>query len=43
MMGLLQERRGEMKNMVYHGRRSSCATEIPFGEISTTFTTSSNP
>ena len=33
MMGLLQERRGEMKNMVYHGRRVELRYEIPFGEI----------
>ena len=33
IMGLLQERRGEMKNMVYHGRRVELRYEIPFGEI----------
>lgn len=33
VMGLLQERRGEMKNMVYHGRRVELRYEIPFGEI----------
>ncbi len=33
IMGLLQERRGEMKNMLYHGRRVELRYEIPFGEI----------
>jgi GTP-binding protein LepA len=33
VMGLLQERRGEMKNMLYHGRRVELRYEIPFGEI----------
>jgi GTP-binding protein LepA len=33
VMGLLQERRGEMKNMIYHGRRVELRYEIPFGEI----------
>jgi len=33
VMGLLQERRGEMKNMVYHGRRVELRYEVPFGEI----------
>lgn len=33
VMGLLQERRGEMQNMVYHGRRVELRYEIPFGEI----------
>ena len=32
-MGLIQERRGEMKNMVYHGRRVELRYEVPFGEI----------
>ena len=33
VMGLLQERRGDMKNMVYHGRRVELRYEVPFGEI----------
>lgn len=33
VMGLLQERRGEMKNMVYHGKRVELRYEVPFGEI----------
>ena len=32
-MGLLQDRRGEMKDMVYHGRRVELRYEVPFGEI----------
>ena len=32
-MGLLQEKRGEMQNMVYHGRRVELRYEVPFGEI----------
>ena len=32
-MGLLQEKRGEMKNMVYHGKRVELRYEVPFGEI----------
>jgi len=32
-MGLLQEKRGEMRDMVYHGRRVELRYEIPFGEI----------
>ncbi|CAN5893570.1 translation elongation factor 4 [soil metagenome] len=32
-MGLIQDRRGEMKNMVYHGRRVELRYEVPFGEI----------
>ena len=33
VMGLLQDRRGEMQNMVYHGRRVELRYEVPFGEI----------
>lgn len=33
VMQLLQERRGSMKNMLYHGRRVELRYEIPFGEI----------
>ncbi len=33
IMGMLQERRGEMKNMIYHGQRIELSYEIPFGEI----------
>ncbi len=33
VMGLLQDRRGDMKNMVYHGRRVELRYEVPFGEI----------
>ena len=32
-MGLLQERRGDMKDMIYHGRRVELRYEVPFGEI----------
>ncbi|HEX7003181.1 MAG TPA: translation elongation factor 4 [Trueperaceae bacterium] len=32
-MGLLQEKRGEMKDMLYHGRRVELRYEVPFGEI----------
>ena len=30
---LIQEKRGEMKDMVYHGRRVELRYEVPFGEI----------
>ena len=33
VMGLIQERRGDMKDMVYHGRRVELKYEVPFGEI----------
>jgi len=33
VMGLLQDRRGEMQNMVYHGKRVELRYEVPFGEI----------
>ena len=33
VMGLIQERRGEMQDMVYHGRRVELKYEVPFGEI----------
>ncbi len=33
VMGLLQEKRGEMKNMVYHGRRIELQYVVPFAEI----------
>ncbi|MCA9837486.1 MAG: translation elongation factor 4, partial [Trueperaceae bacterium] len=33
IMGLVQDRRGEMKNMIYHGRRVELRYEVPFGEI----------
>ena len=33
VMGLLQDRRGEMRDMVYHGRRVELRYEVPFGEI----------
>ena len=33
IMGLLQDRRGFMKNMVYHGRRIELRYEVPFAEI----------
>jgi GTP-binding protein LepA len=33
VMGLLQERRGEMQDMVYHGKRVELRYEVPFGEI----------
>ena len=32
-MGLVQERRGQMQNMVYHGKRVELHYEVPFGEI----------
>ncbi|HZJ10184.1 MAG TPA: translation elongation factor 4 [Trueperaceae bacterium] len=32
-MGLLQGKRGEMKDMIYHGRRVELRYEVPFGEI----------
>ena len=32
-MGLLQEKRGVMKDMLYHGRRVELQYEVPFGEI----------
>lgn len=32
-MGLIQERRGSLQNMVYHGRRVELRYEVPFGEI----------
>ncbi len=32
-MGLVQERRGQMKDMVYHGKRVELHYEVPFGEI----------
>jgi len=32
-MGLLQEKRGEMKDIVYHGHRVELRYEVPFGEI----------
>jgi GTP-binding protein LepA len=32
-MGLLQEKRGEMRDMVYHGRRVELRYAVPFGEI----------
>jgi GTP-binding protein LepA len=32
-MGLVQERRGQFKDMVYHGRRVELHYEVPFGEI----------
>ena len=32
-MGLLQEKRGVMRDMVYHGRRVELQYEVPFGEI----------
>ena len=32
-MGLLQEKRGDMKDMVYHGRRVELRYDVPFGEI----------
>src|SRR5690606_34910673 len=31
-MGLLQEKRGEMKDIVYHGHRVELKYEVPFGE-----------
>jgi GTP-binding protein LepA len=33
IMTLLQERRGEMKDMVYHGKRIELRYLVPFGEI----------
>ena len=33
VMGLLQERRGEMADMVYHDRRVELRYQVPFGEI----------
>ena len=33
VMGLLNERRGAMQNMIYHGSRIELRYEIPFGEI----------
>ncbi len=33
IMGLIQERRGLMKNMIYHGQRVELKYEVPFGEI----------
>ena len=33
VMGLIQERRGEMQDMIYHGRRVELKYEVPFGEI----------
>jgi GTP-binding protein LepA len=33
LMGILQDRRGVMKNMVYHGRRIELRYEVPFAEI----------
>jgi GTP-binding protein LepA len=32
-MGLVQEKRGQLKDMVYHGRRVELRYEVPFGEI----------
>src|SRR5690625_7169458 len=32
-MGLLQEKRGEMKDRLYHGRRVELRYEVPFAEI----------
>ncbi len=32
-MGLLQEKRGEMKDIVYHGHRVELKYSVPFGEI----------
>ena len=32
-MGLLQEKRGEMRDMIYHGRRVELRYAVPFGEI----------
>lgn len=32
-IGLLQEKRGEMKDIVYHGQRVELKYEVPFGEI----------
>ena len=33
VMGLLQEKRGEMRDMVYHGRRIELQYTVPFAEI----------
>lgn len=33
IMGMLQDRRGQMKDMIYHGQRVELSYEIPFGEI----------
>src|SRR5690554_2108555 len=33
VIGLLQEKRGEMKDMIYHGRRVELRYEVPFAEI----------
>lgn len=33
VMGLVQDRRGMMKDMVYHGKRVELRYEVPFGEI----------
>lgn len=33
MMGLLQEKRGEMQDMVYQGKRIELQYHVPFGEI----------
>jgi GTP-binding protein LepA len=33
IMGILQDRRGVMKNMLYHGRRVELRYEVPFAEI----------
>jgi GTP-binding protein LepA len=33
VMGLLNERRGALNNMIYHGRRVELRYEVPFGEI----------
>jgi GTP-binding protein LepA len=32
-MGLVQEKRGQLRDMVYHGRRVELRYEVPFGEI----------
>jgi Membrane GTPase LepA len=32
-MQLIQEKRGEMRDMVYHGRRVELRYDVPFGEI----------
>jgi GTP-binding protein LepA len=33
IMGLVQEKRGALQDMVYHGRRVELRYEVPFGEI----------
>ncbi len=33
IMGLIQDKRGMMKNMIYHGRRVELRYEVPFAEI----------